>query len=85
MNPERRRRTVQTVRCRLGHDKISERRACRALNQPRSTQRYPAKRPDMDRQLITELRRLVESYPRYGSERMHKLLTGFNTAPIKAR
>jgi putative transposase len=32
----------------------------------------------MDRQLITEMRRLVESYPRYGSERIHKLLTGLN-------
>jgi transposase InsO family protein len=44
------------------------------LGQPRSTQRYAAKRPDADRQLIAELRRLTESYPRHGSERMHELL-----------
>ncbi len=76
MNPERRRRTVQTERRRLGHEKVSERRACKALGQPRSTQRYHRKRPDMDKQLIDEMRRLVEAYPRYGSERTHQLLIG---------
>jgi transposase InsO family protein len=74
VNPERRRRAVAKVRRRLGHDKVSERRACQALGQPRSTQRYAARRPDADRQLIAELRRLAESYPRHGSERMHELL-----------
>ena len=76
MNPERRRRTVKTVRCRLGHDKVSERRVCRALSQPRSTQRYRARKPYADRQLIGEMRRLVESLPRYGSARVHQLLAG---------
>ena len=66
------------MRCRLGHDKISERRVCRALSQPRSTQRYKAKKPDADRQLIAEMRRLVEALPRYGSERVHQLLIGTN-------
>jgi putative transposase len=46
------------------------------LGQPRSTQRYRAKRPDADRRLIKELRRLVSAYPRYGSERVHQLLVG---------
>lgn len=55
---------------------MSERRACRTLGQPRATQRYRPKRPDADRQLITQLRRLVEAYPRYGSERIHQLLVG---------
>jgi len=64
VDPERRRRTVETVRCRLGHDRVSERRACRALGQPRSTQRYRPRRPDADRRLIEELRRLVAAYPR---------------------
>ncbi len=64
------------MRRRLGQQKVSQRRACRALGQPRSTQRYQPKRPDMDRQLIAEMRRLVESYPRYGSERVHQLLVG---------
>ena len=64
------------MRRRLGHDRISQRRACRALGQPRATQRYRPKRPDADRRLIGEMRRLVESYPRYGSERVHQLLVG---------
>jgi len=55
---------------------VSERRACRALGQPRGTQRYRTERPDADRRLIAELRRLVEAYPRYGSERMHEILAG---------
>ena len=76
MSPERRRRTVDAVRRHLGHDKISQRRACKALGQPRSTQRYQARQSDMDRRLITEMRRLSEAYPRYGSPRVHKLLVG---------
>ena len=60
----------------MGHEKVSERRACKALGQPRATQRYWPKRPDADRRLIAEMRRLVESYPRYGSERVHQLLVG---------
>ena len=55
---------------------MSERRACRALGQPRATQRYRRKGPDADRRLIVELRRLVETHPRYGSERVHQLLVG---------
>ena len=41
--PERRRRTVETVRDRLGHENVSGRRACRSLGQPRSPQRYRLK------------------------------------------
>ena len=78
MNPERRRRAVEAVYRRLGNDKVSQRRACKALGQPRSTQRYRPKHPDADKRLITEMRRLVESYPRYGSERMHRLMIGAN-------
>ena len=60
----------------MGHEKVSERRACLALGQPRATQRYRPRRSDADRRLIAELRRLVEAYPRYGSERMHEILVG---------
>jgi len=48
------------------------------LNHPRSTQRYRSKKPDADRKLISEMRRLVESFPRGGSERVHQLLVGIN-------
>jgi hypothetical protein len=65
---------VDSVRRRLGHDQVSERRACKALGQPRGTQRYRPRKPDADRQLIAAMRRLAEAYPRYGSERVHQLL-----------
>ncbi|MDP7638029.1 MAG: IS3 family transposase, partial [Phycisphaerae bacterium] len=64
------------MRRRLGREQVSERRACRTLGQPRSTQRYRPKRPDMDRRLLREMRRLVANYPRYGSERVHEVLVG---------
>ena len=67
---------VKKVRRRLGQEQVSERRACRVLGQSRSTQRYRAKRSDMDRRLLEEMRQLVASYPRYGSERVHQLLVG---------
>ena len=49
---------------------ISERRACRFLNQDRLTQRYVAKQPDIDRPLINEIVRLSEKHPRYGYRRI---------------
>ncbi len=67
---------MESVRHRLGHDKVSQRRACKALGQPRGTQRYQARQPDMDRRLLAEMRGLSEAYPRYGSPRVHKLLVG---------
>jgi len=76
VDPERRRRTVADVRRRLGHDQVSERRACQVLGQPRATQQYRPRKEDADRRLIGELRRLVESYPRYGSERVYQVLLG---------
>ena len=65
---------MERVHSHLGHDEVSERRVCRVLGQARSTQRYSPKRLDDDRLLITEMRRLVEAYPRYGSERVHRIL-----------
>ena len=64
------------VRRRLGQEKISERRACEALGQPRTTQRYCPRKVDEDRRLIEQMRRLVESYPRRGSERVYQMLIG---------
>jgi len=62
---------VDSVRRRLGHDKVSQRRACHALGQPRSTQRYQPKRPEMDRALIGAMRRITDARPRFGCERVH--------------
>ena len=59
------------MRRRLGHEKVSERRACKALAQPRSTQRYRLKQPAKDRSLIEAMRRIVDARPRFGCERLH--------------
>ena len=64
------------VRSRLGPKQVSERRLCRVLGASRSTQRYRRRKPDDDRRLIDELRRWVEWYPRFGSERVHQMLLG---------
>ncbi len=50
------------------------------LDQPRTTQRYRPRKVDEDRQLIEQMRRLVESYPRFGSVRVHQLLTSPDSA-----
>ena len=50
---------------------MSERRACKALKQPRSTQRYRLKQPIKDRPLIEAMRLIVDRRPRFGCERVH--------------
>jgi putative transposase len=62
---------VSLAQRRLG---VSERRACRVLEQPRTTQRYC---PDPDKEeerLSRRLLELVRSHPRYGYRRMTALL-----------
>jgi len=55
---------------------ISERRACRALKQNRSTQRYESKQPAKDRELITEIHKQVKrkKHLRYGYRRVTAIL-----------
>jgi len=62
------------VRRRLGPNRFSERRTCRVLGQPRSTQRYKSLRPIKDRKLSAEMRRLARQRPRFGCERIFELL-----------
>lgn len=50
--------------------KVSERRACHVLGQPRSTQRYAAMRPDVDQVLVKAMEVLRPRYPRYGYRRI---------------
>lgn len=54
----------------------SERQACRALSQPRSTQRYTPKERDGDKALIERLLAMVGEHPRYGYRRIWALLRG---------
>ena len=53
---------------------LSERRACQAVGQPRSTQRYPSRRVDRDRSLIERMIALSTGNPRYGYRRVWALL-----------
>jgi len=59
------------VRAALG---VSERRACRALGQPRGTHRYVARVGEFVRRLVARLYELVRAFPRYGYRRMTALL-----------
>jgi putative transposase len=53
---------------------ISERRACRAIGQPRSTQRHERKIPDDEERLVGQIVRLATQYGRYGYRRITALL-----------
>jgi putative transposase len=56
--------------------KLSERRACAVLEQPRMMQRYEPKQPDKDKMLIADMKRLAGKYPSYGyrfiTAKLHK-------------
>jgi putative transposase len=56
------------------HWGVSERRACRMVGQPRSTQRYPSRKADWDRPLIERMIMLSKENPRYGYRRTWALL-----------
>ncbi|MCG8325577.1 MAG: IS3 family transposase [Thiotrichales bacterium] len=48
----------------------SERRACRLVSQPRSSQRYRCRRPDPEAALVAQMRALAMEYPRWGYRRV---------------
>jgi transposase InsO family protein len=53
---------------------VSPRRACQTVEQPRSTQRYRARKPAADQPLVKRLRELAARHPRYGYRRITALL-----------
>ena len=53
---------------------VSERRACRALELPRSTKRHQPRADRLNERIISRLRELSEKKKRYGSPRLHQLL-----------
>ena len=53
---------------------VSERRVCRVLNQPRSTQRYHPKTRHCEERLIKQMTDLATKYGRYGYRRITALL-----------
>ncbi len=54
--------------------RISQRRACQVLKQPRGTQRYVAQSDDIEPRLIARLHELVRERPRYGYRFMTAIL-----------
>jgi len=54
--------------------KLSERRACKAIDQPRSTQRYVGQRVHIDQALSCRISELSQENPRYGYRRVWALL-----------
>ena len=63
VGPARKREAVRHLEKSL---EVSERRACGATAQPRSTQRYRGRRRDQDAALCAELWRLSAKHPRAG-------------------
>jgi putative transposase len=63
VSPTRRRQAVTHVRTAL---EVSERRACKTLCQPRSTQRYVPQVDEEEARLVARILELVRENPRYG-------------------
>ena len=71
MNPARRRQAVQSAQ-EVFH--VSERKVCRALGQPRSTQRYIKQKANDEDSLTVRMVELASQYGRYGYRRITALL-----------
>ena len=54
--------------------KVSERRACQVITQPRATQRYAPNIPEEEEQLISRIVELATEYGRYGYRRITTML-----------
>jgi len=74
LSPARRRAAVEQVREALSPEVVSERRACRVLGQPRSTQRCQPVVPDEEKLLVGRMVELATQYGRYGYRRITALL-----------
>jgi transposase InsO family protein len=71
INPDRQQESVAQVQKVLD---VSERRACRVIVQPRSTQRYDKRVPDDEQLLREQVVRLASEYGRYGYRRVAAML-----------
>ena len=58
----------------MGIERVSERRACRVLGQPRSTQRRELKAKEDEPRLVAEMIELATQYGRYGYRRITAML-----------
>jgi transposase InsO family protein len=74
LSPAKQRAAVEHVREVLGPDRVSQRRACRTLGQPRSTQRRTPTVPDDEPRLVARMVDLATQYSHYGYRRITALL-----------
>ncbi|MGR3295979.1 MAG: IS3 family transposase [Candidatus Bathyanammoxibius sp.] len=74
LSPSRRRQVVTRVREQI---KVSERRACRVLEQARNTQRRSHEISGEESKLVTDITALATKYGRYGYRRITALLNGY--------
>jgi putative transposase len=65
--------------------KVSERRACRVVDQPRSSQRYSSTKAEIDTALMQRMVALSRENPRYGYRRVWALLRREGWAVNKKR
>lgn len=67
----------------MGTLKLPERRVCKAVGQPRSTQRYKATKVETDKPLVAAMQELAGKNPRFGYRRIHAMLEreGFRAGP----
>ena len=70
MSPARRRQAVIKA---MTAFQVSERRACRALGVPRSSQRYVGAEREREEELLLRIRALARENPRYGYRRIKAL------------
>ena len=71
ISPAKKRRVVEEIVEKL---KVSERRTCKVLEQPRSTQRTKKKEKLDEAQLTEDIIKLAKDYGRYGYRRITALL-----------
>lgn len=56
------------------HHETSQRETCRVIGQPRSTQRYVARKRDDEALIVRRMHELVRTHPRFGYRRIWALL-----------
>ena len=71
MSPSRRRSAVHELQVKF---EVSERRACKVVGQPRSSQRSESNPRDDECSLVRRMLQLVHKFPRYGVRRIAALL-----------
>ena len=71
VSPARRRDAVRYL---VGRHKVSERRACRAVDQHRSTQRYAPAPAEYELRLVAAMNALAAAHPRWGYRTVWSLL-----------